>query len=410
MLIFLVDYEMKKRLCIISAVDITFKLLLIAQIKAAQKSGFEVYGICSQGPNFDFLTQQGIKIFPVKIKRSISPFSDLKAFWQIYKILLKEKIDIVHTHTPKPSLIGQLAAKLAGVPVIINTVHGFYFHDNMKPLPKFFFSAMEWIAGKCSTIILSQNPEDIKTAIKLNICKPEKIKLLGNGVNLEKFDPERFNKNFKLQKRREIDVPDDAIVIGIIGRLVLEKGFLELFKAFKNVITEKENVWLVIIGPEEPEKTYRISADTFKEYGIKERIVYLGSRDDIAEILSCIDIFTLPSWREGFPRSAIEASAMGLPVVATNIRGCRQVVEDGKTGFLTTLFSVEELEKALLRLITDEKLRLVLGRRGYEKSRREFDESKVCRIVIDTYIKFLQEIFPEKNFNRKTIPTENNDG
>lgn len=383
---------MKNKVCIIASIDITFKVLLLAQIKAAQREGYDVYGICSEGPNLNFLKEQGIRMFPVKIKRSISPFSDLKALWQIYKFLKREKIDIVHTHTPKPSLIGQLAAKLAGVPVIINTVHGFYFHDNMKPLPKFFFMAMEWIAGKCSTKILSQNPEDIETAVRLNICKHEKINYLGNGVNLETFNPDRFDANFKLDKRKEIGLPDEAIVIGIIGRLVKEKGFLELFQAFSEIIKEYKNTWLVIVGPEEPEKADRISADTFRKYGIEDNTIYLGSRDDIAEILSCIDIYTLPSWREGFPRSAIEAAAMALPIVTTDIRGCRQVVTNKQNGLLVPLKDSEKLKDALIELIENCDLRKQYGQAGLEKAKKEFNEKRVCRIVLETYKSCLEKL------------------
>jgi len=377
--------EQKKKIAIVSAVDITFKVLLIAQVKAAQEAGYKVHGICSKGSNFDFLIEQGIKMYPVKIKRSISPFSDIKALWQIYKYLRKEKIDIVHTHTPKPSLLGQIAAKMAGVPIIINTVHGFYFHENMKPLAKWFYIAMEWIAGKCSTMILSQNPEDIETAVKLKICKPNKIKLLWNGVDLKKFNPRRFSEDFKINKRQEMGIPEDAIVIGIIGRLVKEKGFLELFEAFREIIKVYDNIWLVIIGPEEPEKADRISVSTLKEYGIENRVRYLGARNDIPEILSCCDIYTLPSWREGFPRSAIEAAAMALPMVVTNIRGCRQVVENGKNGLLVELNNYKELKESLLKLIKNPDLRIQMGQVGFEKTQKDFDESKVCEIVLNTY-------------------------
>ncbi len=380
---------MQKKLAIITAVDTSLKVLLIAQIKALQKEGYGVHGICSDGPNFDFLKQEGLEMHGITIKRSISPFSDMAALWKMYRFFKKEKIGIVHTHTPKCSLLGQLAAKLAGVPVIINTIHGFYFHENMKTLTKWFYIVMEWIAGKCSTMSLSQNQEDIKTAIKLKICKPDKIKLLGNGVNLERFNSARFDSNFKTQKRQEIDIPQDAVVIGIIGRLVREKGFLELFDAFKEIIKEHNNVWLIIIGPEEPEKTDRISADTFKQYGIEDRTIYLGIRDDIPELLACCDIYTLPSWREGLPRSAIEAAAMALPIVATNIRGCRQVVESGKNGLLVELKNTSELKNALVKLIENPALRIQMGQAGCEKAQKEFDENKVCEIVLDTYKQLL---------------------
>ena len=370
---------------IVTAIDGTIKTLLLAQVKAVQKAGFEVHCICSPGPNFAFLREQGLKMHKVVIKRSISPFSDLVAIWKMYRYFRRENITIVHTHTPKPGLLAQLAARLAGVPIIIYTLHGFYFHDYMKPLLRAFYIALERVAAKCSTVILSQNPEDIKTAIKLGICKRDKIKLLGNGVDLSKFDPARFDADFKRRKRTEIGVPENAIVVGIIGRLVKEKGFVELFEAMQNIMSANDKVWLVIIGREDPEKSDCISADTFKAYGISDRTQYLGLRYDIPELLFCCDIYTLPSWREGFPRSAIEATAMGLPIVATNIRGCRQVVEDGVNGLLVPLRDIGALISAIKNLVADEQLRLRIGRAGYEKARREFDERNVCKIVVDTY-------------------------
>lgn len=378
----------KKRLAIVTAIGGTIKGLLLAQVEAALRAGYEVHGICTKGPYSKFLTDRGMIMYPVTIKRKISPFSDLLAFWKMYKYFKSEKIDIVHTHTPKCSLWGQLAAKLAGVPVVINTVHGFYFHENMQPAAKRFYVLMEKIAAKYSNVILSQNPEDVETAVKLGICNRDKIKLLGNGVDLNKFNPQRFDDNFIKNKRKEIGIPENAMIVGIIGRLVREKGFLDLFEAMKAVTANNKNVWLLIIGGEDTVKSDCISAQMFWKFGIDEKARWLGRREDIPELLSCCDIYTLPSWREGFPRSAIEAAAMGLPIVATNIRGCRQVVNDGINGLLVPLCDIEQLEKALMKLIDNPELRRKMGRAGYEKARLEFDERKVCDIVISEYNKF----------------------
>lgn len=373
------------KVTVVTGVDITFKFLLPAQLNAMVKEGFEVSGICSQGPNFQMLRDKGISMYPITLKRSMSPFSDLVALWKLYRYFRHKKPDIVHTHTPKPNLLGQVTAKLAGVPIRLYTAHGFYFHDNMKAFPKWFYVTMERIAGKCSDIILSQNPEDIDTAIKLGICKSDKIRFLGNGVDLSRFDPKLFNPDFQRKKRSEIGVPEDALVVGIVGRLVREKGHLELYKAMQNIMSENEKVWLIIIGYKEPEKADRISAETYKNYGIEDRTVWLSGRDDMPPLLYCFDIFVLPSWREGFPRSAIEAAAMALPIVTTNIRGCRQVVEDGKNGLLVPVRDSSALTSAIKKLLADKQLRIKMGQASYEKSRREFDERNVCSIVLNTY-------------------------
>jgi glycosyltransferase involved in cell wall biosynthesis len=314
---------------------------------------------------------------------------DLVSLYRLYKLFKSQRIDIVHTHTPKCSLLGQLAAKMAGVPIIVNTVHGFYFHDHMKPMLKRFYVLMEKIAAKCSDMILSQNPEDVDTAIRLGICKPDKIKMLGNGVDLGKFNPRRFDGKCKSGKRKEVGLPEDAIVVGIIGRLVKEKGFLELFEATQQLISKHDNLWLVIIGPEDTEKPDHISGQTFRKYGIESRTVWLGKRDDIPELLMACDIYCLPSWREGFPRSAIEAAAMGLPIVTTNIRGCRQVVDDGVNGLLVGLRDAESLRESLCKLIDDGDLRKRFGEAGYRRARTEFDERRVCENVLETYGEFM---------------------
>ena len=375
------------KLAVITAVDITMSGLVLAQLKAARDRGYEVHGVCTEGSNFPSLREEGIQMHGVTIYRKMSPFRDLKTLWKLYSLFRCERFSVVHTHTPKVSLLGQLAAKLAGVPVIINTVHGYYFHENMKPLPRLFYTAMEWIASRCSTFILSQNPEDVETAIRLRIAHPGKIQVLGNGVDLNHFDPLRFSEADRVRKRQTIGIPPNAVVVGIIGRLVREKGYLELFQAMKQLMDHHENAWLMIIGIEEPEKADRISGHTFKEYGIEERTKWMGEcrKEEIPGLLACCDIYVLPSWREGFPRSAIEAAAMGLPVVATNIRGCRQVVEHETSGLLVPLKDVKALTQALCRLLESQDLRQRMGQAGYEKSRKEFDEGRICEIVVETY-------------------------
>jgi glycosyltransferase involved in cell wall biosynthesis len=379
------------KIAVVTAVDMTFRVGLLAQIKAAQDEGFVVHGVCTKGPNFRFLVGEGLHMYPVTIARTISPLHDLLTVWRLYRYFRRANITIVHTHTPKPGLLGQLAARLAGVPIIVNTLHGFYFHENMRPWVRRFYVIMEWVAARCSSMILSQNLEDIETAVELGICRRDKIRLLGNGVDLSRFDPARFDGDFRRKKRQEIGVPDDAVVVGIMGRLVKEKGYLELFSAMQRIIRGNEKVWLVIIGPEEPEKSDRISVDIVKEYEIETQTRWLGRRDDIPELLACCDIYCLPSWREGLPRSAIEAAAMRLPVVATKIRGCRQVVEDGVNGLLVPLKDVDALTSAIKKLIGDEEARVHMGQAGYEKARREFDERRVCEVVLDTYDRLLAE-------------------
>ena len=375
----------------ICAIDWFVEVMLKQQIIALKKEGFDICVMCTPGPYREGLKQIGIEIIPVDIRRSMTPLRDLKSLWQLYRNIRKNKFDIVHTHTPKLSLLGQLAAKIAGVPVIINTVHGFYFHDNMQPLKRKFYILMEKIAAKVSTRIMSQSEEDIATAINLKICTPNKIIRLGNGIDLNHFSQDRYPDNFGLNKRRELGIPLDAFVVGIVGRKVREKGYIELFQAVSLLAKNNHNIWLLAIGPEEPEKEDAVSMSDAKTYGIDNRTIFFGHRRDIADLMMTMDIFVLPSYREGYPRSAMEASAMSLPVVTTNIRGCREVVIDGETGLLVPVRNTKSLAQAIDKLVNNKSLRLDMGARGRQRAESTFDEENVFKIIRQQYKQLLDD-------------------
>lgn len=378
-----------KKLAVVTTVDVTMAGLVLAQIKAAQKEGFTVYGLCARGSYYEYLKENGIIMYPLPFTRAITPLKDIIAIWKLYWFLKCEKIDIVHTHTPKAALYGLITAKLAGVKYSVNTVHGLSFNENTKRWLRLLCLTYERIVARLTNVTLTQNPEDMITAKRLKIGRPEKTKLIGNGVDLKLFDPARFSDDFIRNKKAEIGIPDNTIVVGIIARLVREKGFIELFEAMRNLMPKYKKLWLVIIGPEQAERNDGITGNSFREYCIADRTVWLSRRDDVPELAACFDIYAFPSWREGFPRSAIEAAAMGLPIIAANIRGSRQVVEDGVNGLLIPLRDARKLEEALQELIEDEDIRIRMGKKSYEKARRDFDENRVCEIVIDTYEQLL---------------------
>lgn len=373
------------------AVDRTAWGGLRAQLLGLKKVGYDVSVVCTPTKFGQKLEDLGIHVISVDISRSMTPFRDLISLWQFYQVFRKGNFDIVHTHTPKVSLLGQMAAKLAGIPVIIDTVHGFYFHDDMKCLNKTFYILTAKVAAKFSTRILSQSQEDVETAINLNICSSAVIRRLGNGLDLNRFNRARFERDLRIKKRNELGIPSDGLVVGIIGRLVREKGYLELFEAASKLAKKGYNIWLMAIGDEEPQKSDAVHASDAERFGISGRTVFCGRRDDVDELMTAMDIYALPSYREGYPRSVLEASAMSLPVVATDIRGCREAIVDGVTGFLVPVRNASALENAIEKLINDDQMRLNMGRAGYEKARREFDEQNVCKIVLDTYKQLLNE-------------------
>lgn len=372
------------RIAQVCAIDSTVRSLIAAQIIALRDAGYDVRCLCTPGNAREWLLDHGFHLVDVNIPRKISPLADLGAVWRMARYFRRERIAVVHTHTPKPGLIGQLAAWLAGVPVILNTWHGFYFHEHTPPLRRWFYQNIEHLAARFSSMILSQNPEDIETAVRLGIAPAERMTLLGNGVDLQRFDPRRFDAAHRAAWRNALNLPPDAVVAVIVARQVREKGFLELFEALAQVVATRPSVHLLIVGAPEPAKRDRIDPAAMSPFGIDPHVRRLGRRDDVPELLAAADFFVLPSWREGFPRSAIEAAAMGLPIITTNIRGCRQVVTHEVNGLLVPLRNTAALAEALRRLVDDPELRARLGQAGRQRALQEFDERRVCRIVLHT--------------------------
>ena len=200
------NFENRIKICHVANSDIAVKILLLNQLKFLKKEGYEVYVVCSSGKWIKDIKNQGIKVKTINFKRKIDPIAHLITLFKLFFYFKKEKFKIIHTHNPVPGFLGQLAAKMAGVPIIINTVHGFYFHKNTTFFKRNLFIFIEKISALCSNLILSQNREDIKTAIKEKICKPNKIKFLGNGVDLDRFNPDIFSQEFIFQKKKELGI------------------------------------------------------------------------------------------------------------------------------------------------------------------------------------------------------------
>jgi len=381
---------MKIKIVHITAVDISLRYFLLDQLVYLKDNQFDVYAISSSGENVPVIQKAGIKHIPVNISRNIlSPFKDILSLINLVRILRKYNFQILHAHTPKASFIGQIAGKIAGTPIVIRTVHGLSFHEYTDPLLRFFLIRMEKIVGKISDMILSQNSEDIDTAIKTGICEPEKIILLGNGINLKDYDPDQINPREQEQLRRKFNIKDDDRVIGFVGRLVEEKGLLDLFQAVRIVRESIDNIKLLVIGNTDYAKKDAVTPDMAKEFGISDICVFTGIQVDMPLFYSLMDIFVLPAINEGIPRVAMEASAMGIPSILNNVRGCREVVRDGENGLLVPVKNIAVLSEAIIELLMDPQRGKQMGMLGREKALREFDEQRVFEIVLSNYQKLI---------------------
>lgn len=375
----------------VATLDISLRYLLLNQLRSIRAEGYEVVCVSSVTPLGKSMGPIGFKHMEVPMTRRISPLADLVSLVRLFRAFRRERLVIVHTHNPKPGLLGQVAARLAGVPIVVNTLHGFYFHDGTDPMLRSFLIWMERIAARCSDVILSQNREDIETAVKEGICPRERITFLGNGIDIERFRRDNVRNEQLDRNRQALGLANTSPVVGFVGRLVAEKGILELFRAAEIVRHAVPAVRFVVVGPIDSAKPDAISDADAQRIGVADLLTFTGMREDVEALYPLMDVFVLPSHREGFPRAPMEASAMGVPCIVTDIRGCREVVEHGRNGLLVPLGDVNALAEAIIDLLEDTEKAQRMGREGRKIAEERFDERIVFAKVKAEYRRLLRE-------------------
>ena len=370
----------------VTTVDMSLRGLLLNQLQSLGDEGYEVAGISSPGTDVPAIEAAGIRHLAVPISRNLTPLADLVSLWRLYRVMRRERFTIVHTHTPKAGLLGQLAARLAGVPIIVNTVHGFYFHEHMSARARRFYITMEKVAAWCSHLILSQNAEDIQTALKEGICKEDKIKFLGNGIDLTQFDPS--------VERGEIPgLPSDAPVVGFVGRLAARrKGFLDFLAAAKQIATQLPQVRFLIIGDADAGKPDAVEPSAAADYGIADRCIFLGHRPnaELPPLYKRMNVLVLPSLFEGVPRVVMEAAAMGVPCVVTDVKGNREAVAHDRNGLLVPFGDRPALASAILRILTEPATAQRMSAEARRIAGGRFDERLVFEKVKAEYARLLR--------------------
>ena len=373
-----------RRLVHVTSADISLALLLGPQLRAFADAGMEVIGVSAPGPFVDQLTSWGITHVALDhATRSVAVGQDVLALVELERLFRRLRPDIVHTHNPKPGLYGRIAARTAGVPGIVNTVHGLYAAPEDPWLRKSVVYTLERIAATCSDVELFQNPEDLEVMRRLGVPAGHLV-LLGNGIDLDRFRSVR-TPEASARARRALGVDDSAIVVGTVGRLVWQKGFRELFAAARHLRSLRDDVVFVVVGPEDTAKGDALGPEDIAEARAIGNLVFTGHRDDVEDLYAGFDMYALPSYREGFPRSAMEAAACGVPVIATDIRGCRQVVDHDRTGLLVPVHNGDALALAIAALAADPARRSDMGARGRQKAEAEFDDRVFIGRTLDAY-------------------------
>jgi len=384
--------EKRIKVCRVAASDLTLRFLVFEEMKYLESLGYEVWAVSSPGKWIQDIEEAGIRVKTIPITRKLfTPFADVLALVRLFILFRREKFDVVHTHTPKANFLGQVAAFLARVPIRICTIHGLYFQRNSSFRKRVLFIPIEKIISTIVHVAFSLNREDIKILTEWKIYPSRKMVYLGAGINLERFNPVSWTPERVARKKRELGISQEGQVVGIVARLVKEKGYIPLFQAFSKVLREFPGTILLVIGPEEPEKADRLDPAIVKEYGIEEHTVFLGERSDVEELYPLMDVFVLPSFREGLGRSILEAAAMKKPAVASDIRGCQEAIDHGKTGLLVPPNNSEKLAQAIVYMFSHPKEAKAMGEAAREKVEREYNYVRVLKKMEDEYARLLKE-------------------
>lgn len=380
----------KPKIFRLTTVSVSMNIILKGQL-AYMHQYFDVTGITSPDAKHfpEIAKREGIRMIPLSIARTIHPWQDLKTLFQLYLLFSKEKPDIVHTHTPKAGLLGMTAAWLARVPVRLHTVGGIPWMEITgwkKKILRFTEKITYAFADK-----VYPNSKGLQTFIlKEKICESEKLKVLANGGS-NGIDATYFSPDYTLGKktRETYTISDDELVLGFVGRIAREKGISEFLDAFRRLKRDYK-VKMVLVGLFE--RTYGgLDPETEQRILHDPDILFLGRFDDVRPFYAMTDIFVFPSYREGFPNAVLEACAMGVPVVATDINGCNEIIENNINGLLVSPKSSEELYQALLRLFKDTSLRAQLGKKAREQVVRLFRRELIWEALKKEYDFFLEK-------------------
>lgn len=325
--------------------------------------------VCSGGPHLAKLSVPGARITALDIPRGLSPFGVTRLLAQLVNHLRKNRYTIVHTHNSITGVVGRMAAHIARVPVVIHTIHGFHFHEAMSAAERLPWVGIERAMARWSDVLLCQNRQEINEVHRLRLHARQGVYHVGNGIDLTDF------------KARTTLPENPRPVILFVGRLEPVKNQTMLFRALEMLRDRHQpELWLVGDGP--LKDAYEAE---LVQRGLINNVKFLGYRYDIPALTAQADIAVLTSVKEGIPRALMQASAVGVPIIATDVKGSREVVADGDNGFLVNLDDIQTLADRLDTLLSSADLRREMGARGVEHARRHFDEARVVERLTRLY-------------------------
>jgi len=369
--------------------------LLGNRLHLLQRAGMAAAGLSSVDDYSSEFTKLGLRFLPSKrLTRTMDPLSDLLFCLESYRLFQREQPDIVATYGLKPGIYARLAARLAGVPVVVHTSWGLFFQDDAPWYRKLPILLLEKASAPLCDYAFSENRDDLARMQRWHFKSADRLGYLGNATDVRgRFDPARFDAAAVRATRAAFGLAPDGLVVGVVGRLTQSKGLSEFLAAAQATARRHPGVQFVWIGPRDASRGDGISASDRRALAAAKSVTLLGNQPHAAmpALYAMLDIVVLPSHREGFPRALVEAAAMARPIVATDIRGCREAVDHGLTGLLVPPRDAAALTQSLVALLEDAGLRQRMGHAGRAKALREFDEEQLVARILEVYRKLLDQ-------------------
>lgn len=378
----------KSKLVRITTVPLSLDKLLSGQLNYMSHY-FDVIAVSSDQ---DYLERVGVRekvrTFPLEMSRKITPFKDIIAVIRLFLFLRKEQPMIVHTHTPKAGIVGMIASKLAGVPYRLHTVAGMPLLE-VTGITRKVLDFVERMTYFCATKVYP-NSIGLKAIIEENnYCSSTKLKVLANGssngIDTSYFSPDLFPITVKEQYRKELQIASDDFVFIFVGRLVADKGINEMVTAFEKIQDNSSNTKLLLVGDYESELD-PLLPETLESIQRNAHIIPVGFQADVRPYFALSDVLVFPSYREGFPNVVMQAGAMGLPSIVSDINGCNEIVINNENGIIIPVKNMSALCSSMELLFTDTDLYSQLKKNSRARIVSSYEQNTVWKAILEEYL------------------------
>ena len=388
-----------KKLIRITTVPLSLKVLLKGQLRFMASNGFDVKGVSSEGEELrEVHENEGIAVAAITMSRKITPFQDLKSLGEMWNFLRKEKPQIVHTHTPKAGIIGMLAARLAGVPHRLHTVAGLPLMEATGTKRK-ILNFVEKLTYSSATMVYPNSKGLYDFILQNNFTQSNKLKIIANGssngIDTVFFSPDQVTEIERVTLREKLNIQPDNFVFVFVGRIVSDKGINELIKAFSELQAAGNNepvgIKLLLVGGLENDLD-PLNPETLAEINQNKDIISVGFQQDVRSFFAIADALVFPSYREGFPNVVMQAGAMGLPSIVSDINGCNEIIIEGENGLIIPSKNVEKLKEKMLTLAKDKNLYTKLKGNSRRMIENRYEQSVVWNALLEEYEGLLQSV------------------